>query len=95
LHDLGTLYGGNGGEAAGRDAGNGGTTVDPKRAQSIALRLKVLPKAAAERFGKHFGITRLKDLSGREVEEAIAYLDMLAAEFEASAQHEGEVEPLA
>ena len=63
--------------------------------QAIAGALKTLPNGAADRFCNHFGVTRIKDLPARQVEKAVAYLDMLKAECQAMTRGEVGVDPFA
>lgn len=101
-HDLEKMYADDGAESsAGNgalgsyDAKKGGETVDAKTAQSIAVVLKALPKEAVDRFCKKFGVARIKDLPAAQVEKAVAYLDVLEAEFKAAAKPSTEVDPFA
>lgn len=101
LHDLEKLYREDGAEDANadgapgsNDAKKGSGTVDPKTAQSIVVLLKALPREAVDRFCKKFGIARIKDLPASQVENAVAFLDALEAEFK-GAKPEAEVDPFA
>jgi hypothetical protein len=95
-HKLERMYaedgaGGNGALGS-YDAKKGGETIDAKTAQSIAVVLKGLPKEAVDRFCKKFDVTRIKGLQASQVEKAVAFLDVLEAEFKA-AKDGGDADP--
>ncbi|MFZ5787282.1 MAG: hypothetical protein ACOY3Y_12640 [Acidobacteriota bacterium] len=70
--------------------------IDPGTAQAIATQLKTMPREAADRFCKKFGVTRIKDLPAAQVEKARAFVEVLASEFAAPAAADShETDPFA
>jgi hypothetical protein len=57
------------------------TVVDAGTAQAFVTQLKAMPREAADRFCKKFGITRIKELPTAQVEKARALLEVLATEY--------------
>lgn len=84
LHDLNKLYSGETGEA-GRSIGTfdkkAGSTLEPKVAQEVVLRLKTLPREAVDRFLQQFGIQRVKDLTQSQLQKANELVEELEMEF--------------
>ncbi|MEP0841186.1 MAG: hypothetical protein HRF43_00560 [Phycisphaerae bacterium] len=70
--------------------------IDAGTAQTIATQLKTMPREAADRFCKKFGVTRIKDLPAAQVEKARAFVEVLASEFAAPAAADShETDPFA
>lgn len=70
--------------------------IDAGTAQAIAAQLKTMPREAADRFCKKFGVTRIKDLPAAQVEKARAFVEVLASEFAAPAAADShETDPFA
>lgn len=70
--------------------------IDAGTAQAIATQLKTMPREAADRFCKKFGVTRIKDLPAAQVEKARAFVEVLASEFAAPAAADShETDPFA
>jgi hypothetical protein len=72
-----------------------GKTIELKVAQSIATELKLLPRAAVDRFIAKFGVQRIRDLPGAQVDKALAFIEQLQTEFAVSDAAEIEVDPFA
>jgi len=103
-HDLAKLYAGDDdgedGEPAAVDSydraqASKRAVIDLKVAQSIAAALKVLPRAAVDRFIAKFGVQRIRDLPASQVDKALAFIEQLQTEFAVSDAAEIEVDPFA
>lgn len=97
LNDLDKLYsGGDESSSLGSYDRKDSDVIDAGTAQAIATQLKTMPREAADRFCKKFGITRIKDLPAAQVEKARAFVEVLASEFAAPAAADSrETDPFA
>jgi hypothetical protein len=85
LNDLEKLYSGEGfgDEASGSAGRKDEGVIDTGSAQAIATQLKTMPREAADRFCKKFGVARIKDLPTAQLEKARAFIEVLTTEFAA------------
>jgi len=56
--------------------------IDERTAEILVTHLKALPRAAVDRFCKHFGVTRVKDVPAAQASKALVFLDSLVAEYD-------------
>ena len=96
-HDLEKLYteGSDGGDSLGSYDRKSDSAVDPRTAQVIVQALKALPREAVDRFCEKFGISRIKDLPGNQVEKAKGFIEVLTSEFNTKDEGPEEVDPFA
>jgi hypothetical protein len=97
LNDLDKLYsGGDESSSLGSYDRKDEGVIDAGTAQAIATQLKTMPREAADRFCKKFGVARIKDLPTAQVEKARAFVEVLASEFAAPAAADShETDPFA
>jgi len=97
LNDLDKLYsGGDESSSLGSYDRKDSDVIDAGTAQAIATQLKTMPREAADRFCKKFGVARIKDLPTAQVEKARAFVEVLASEFAAPAAADShETDPFA
>ena len=97
LNDLDKLYsGGDESSSLGSYDRKDEGVIDAGTAQAIATQLKTMPREAADRFCKKFGVARIKDLPTAQVEKARAFVEVLASEFAAPAPADShETDPFA
>jgi len=97
LNDLDKLYsGGDESSSLGSYDRKDEGVIDAGTAQAIATQLKTMPREAADRFCKKFGVARIKDLPTAQVEKARAFVEVLASEFaEPAAADSHETDPFA